>query len=129
MLRTVLVVDDSRLIQHMLQLLLSRFRGVRVLPASDGAEALDLLGREPEIDLVLLDINMPVMNGLELLARVRNEPAYKRIPIVMVTTHGDEVSARRCLDMGASGYVTKPVNGPELYKLIESLTGDQPSER
>jgi two-component system, chemotaxis family, chemotaxis protein CheY len=127
MLRTVLIVDDSPLVQRMLQVLLARYRGARVVTAADGSEALDLLGREPDVDLILLDINMPVMSGLELLVRLKRDPPYQAIPVIVVTTDGDEVSAHRCLEMGAEGFISKPVNASALYKLIEQATGHKPA--
>jgi two-component system, chemotaxis family, chemotaxis protein CheY len=127
MLRKILIVDDSTLIQQMYELFLARFHGVRLVNAMNGAVALDALGREPEIDLVLLDINMPVMNGLELLQRMKGEPAYRDIPVIVITTHGKEGDVQRCMALGASGCLTKPFQTPELYKAIEQATGAKPS--
>lgn len=127
MLRQILVVDDSTLIQQMYQLFLARYRGTRLVSARDGAEALDTLAREPEIDLILLDINMPVMNGIEFLERLQREPAYKDIPVVVITTPGRGADAQRCLDLGARGHLEKPFQTPALYKLIEEITGEKPT--
>jgi len=127
MLRKILIVDDSTLIQHMYELFLARYRGARLLNAANGAMALEILGREADIDLMLLDINMPVMNGLELLQRMKSEPAYRDIPVVVITTQGKEEDVARCMALGASACLHKPFQTPELYKAIETATGARPS--
>jgi two-component system chemotaxis response regulator CheY len=66
------------------------------------------------------------MNGLELLAHLREAPGHKDIPVIVVTTHGDPVTVARCLEMGARACVQKPVTSAELYKIIEGVTGDRP---
>ena len=76
MLRKILAVDDSALIHQMYKLFLSRYKNCKLVSAMNGLEALDKLGQEEGIDLILLDINMPVMNGLEFLQRVQKENAY-----------------------------------------------------
>jgi len=80
MLRKILAVDDSALIHQMYKLFLSRYKSCKLVSAMNGLEALDRLAQEEAIDLILLDINMPVMNGLEFLQRVQKEAAYKDIP-------------------------------------------------
>jgi len=127
MLRKILIVDDSTLIQHMYELFLARYRGARLVTAMNGAAALDALAQEPEIDLVLLDINMPVMNGLELLQRMKSEPAYRELPVIVITTQGKDDDVERCLKLGASACLRKPFQTPELYKAIEQATGAKPS--
>jgi len=122
-MRKILVVDDSSVIQRIYQTYLSRYRSTQVLLAPNGAEALDTLTLEPDIDLILLDVNMPVMNGLEFLVRLKHEPAHKDIPVIVVSTRGSEVDAQRCLDLGAQGYLKKPFGTPELYQAIEQTMG------
>jgi len=123
MLRKILAVDDSALIHQMYKLFLSRYKNCRLVSAMNGLEALDKLGQEEGIDLILLDINMPVMNGLEFLQRVQKEGAYKDIPVIIISTEGKEEDTIRGLKMGARGYVKKPFQASELHSLIEKITG------
>jgi two-component system chemotaxis response regulator CheY len=122
MLRKILAVDDSALIHQMYKLFLSRYKNCKLISAMNGLEALDKLGQEDGIDLILLDINMPVMNGLEFLQRVQKEPAYQGIPIIIISTEGKEEDTIRGLKMGAKGYVKKPFQASELHGLIEKIT-------
>ena len=122
MLRKILAVDDSALIHQMYKLFLSRYKNCKLVSAMNGLEALDKLGQEEGIDLILLDINMPVMNGLEFLQRVQKENAYKDIPVIIISTEGKEEDTIRGLKMGARGYVKKPFQASELHSLIEKIT-------
>jgi two-component system, chemotaxis family, chemotaxis protein CheY len=122
MLRKILAVDDSALIHQMYKLFLSRYKNCKLISAMNGLEALDKLGQEEGIDLILLDINMPVMNGLEFLQRVQKEPAYQAIPVIIISTEGKEEDTIRGLKMGAKGYVKKPFQASELHGLIEKIT-------
>jgi len=120
----ILVVDDSLVALHMYRLLLSST--YRLVMASDGIEALRKVEEDPEIKLVLLDINMPRMNGLEFLQAVRKTPLHHSIRIIVVTTQGSEQDAGMALSLGATGYITKPFEPQGLVRLIEaSLPGFQ----
>jgi two-component system, chemotaxis family, chemotaxis protein CheY len=122
MLRKILAVDDSALIHQMYKLFLSRYKNCKLISAMNGLEALDKLAQEEGIDLILLDINMPVMNGLEFLQRLVKEPAYQTIPVIIISTEGKEEDTIRGLRMGAKGYVKKPFQASELHGLIEKIT-------
>ena len=122
MLRKILAVDDSALIHQMYKLFLSRYKNCKLISAVNGLEAMDKLAQEEGIDLILLDINMPVMNGLEFLQRVQKEPAYQSIPVIIISTEGKEEDTIRGLKMGAKGYVKKPFQASELHGLIEKIT-------
>jgi len=123
MLRKILAVDDSALIHQMYKLFLSRYKNCKLVSAMNGLEALDKLGQEEGIDLILLDINMPVMNGLEFLQRVQKEAAYKDNPVLNLPPEGQEEDPIRGLKMGARGYVKKPFQASELHSLIEKIAG------
>ena len=120
MLKKVLVVDDSALIHQMYKMALQRYK-CTILQAKDGQAALDLLTKHPDIDLILLDINMPIMGGLEFLGKVKELGGYSRIPIVIQSTEGKEEDTKRGMELGAAGYITKPVQTGALHALIEKL--------
>ena len=92
----------------------------RVVEATDGVDALKKLSSE-KIDLILADINMPVMDGLKLVSLVRGNPNYKDIPIIIVTTEGAEEDRKRALAIGANAYLPKPIQTQELIKLVNGL--------
>ena len=100
-----------------------RALGFDIIEAGDGSEALAALHERHDVDLALVDWNMPVMNGLEFLQRVQKESAYKEIPIIIISTEGKEEDTIRGLKMGARGYVKKPFQASELHGLIEKITG------
>src|SRR5216684_8061505 len=103
--RKVLVVDDSKLLHRMFEMMLRQYPLVH---AYDGKEALERLAEHGDVDLILLDMNMPRMNGLEFLAAVKAQPLTAHIPVVIVTTEGKEEDTERGLKAGASAYVKKP---------------------
>ena len=120
-LRKVLVVDDSRLIHKMFEVML---RGFDLVHASDGLEALQRLGEHADIDLILLDINMPNMNGLEFLSRIKQDRALADITVIIVSTEGKEEDTIRGLEAGAAAYIKKPFRSEEILELIERLGQD-----
>lgn len=121
MLKKILIVDDSALLHQMYKLVLMRYKECRIISAMNGLDGLDKLSQEDGIDLVLLDINMPVMNGLQFLQAVKKEEAHKDLPIIIVSTEGKEEDTLRGLSMGARGYVKKPFQPEELHKLIQKI--------
>ncbi len=90
--------------------------------AYDGREALDRLAEHKDIDLILLDINMPRMNGLEFIAAVKANAELARIPVVIITTEGTEDDTERGIQAGAAAYVKKPFRNEELLGVINRLT-------
>lgn len=120
MLKKVLVIDDSALIHQMYKMALMRYK-CTIISAKNGQSGLDELARHPDIDLVLLDINMPVMGGLEFLQKVKELGKYSAIPIVIVSTEGKEEDTKKGMEMGAKGYVTKPIQTAALHAMIEKL--------
>ena len=115
----ILVVDDSVSIRQVISRLLSD-QGWRVETARDGIEALERL-RERTPDLILLDIEMPRMNGYELLNAINAQPDYRKIPVVMLTSRTAEKHRDRAVELGARGYVTKPYNDDDLVELVLQL--------
>jgi two-component system chemotaxis response regulator CheY len=120
MLKKVIVVDDSALIHQMYKMVLMRYK-CAIVAAKNGQEALDMLVKNPDTNLLLVDINMPVMNGLEFIKKVKELETYDRIPIVIVSTEGKEEDTNRGIALGAAGYVTKPVRPSDLHALIERI--------
>ena len=116
--KKVLVVDDSRLIHKMFEVMLRDFELVH---AADGLEGLQRLGEHADIDLILLDINMPNMNGLEFLEKVKQDAALAKIPVIIVSTVGKEEDTIRGLEAGAAAYIKKPFRSEEILVIIERL--------
>jgi two-component system, chemotaxis family, chemotaxis protein CheY len=124
MLKKILVVDDSDLIHNMYRLILKKIPGVKQIDASNGVEALKILGEEDGIELILLDINMPLMDGLTFLTVVKREGIYADVPVIIISTEGKEADTLRGLEMGAKGYVTKPFKPADLLKVIEKVSSE-----
>lgn len=120
MLKKVLVVDDSALIHQMYKMVLTRYK-CEIIDALNGQEGLDKLAKNPDADMVLLDINMPVMNGLEFIKKAKEMGKFSHIPIIIVSTEGKEEDTMRGLALGAKGYVKKPFQPSDLHALIEKL--------
>ena len=122
----VLIVDDSSVMRKMIEHSL-RNAGIQirqVLGASDGLEALALL-KDNTVDLVLSDINMPVMNGLELLQRLCATGIAKGAPVIMITTEGGESEVVQALAYGARGYIRKPFAAEQIREQILPVLADK----
>lgn len=119
--KTVLVCDDDALLVDLLEYRLST-RGFEVVVARDGAEALVRLG-EAVPDLIVLDAMMPVMDGHEVLRRIRETESYASIPVVMLTARKQERDIVGALQLGASDYIVKPFIPEELVARISRLLG------
>ena len=117
----ILVVEDSPTMRQLIGFAVKRIPQAKVLEATDGVDALKKLSSE-KIDIILADINMPVMDGLKLVSLVRSNAAYKDIPIIMITTEGAEEDKKKALAIGANAYLTKPIQTQELMKLVNSFT-------
>jgi len=114
---TILLVDDDMRNVFALGNVLRNY-DITVLPASNGQEALDVLAAHPEVDLVLMDIMMPVMDGYEAMRRIRAEVRWRDLPIVALTAKAMKGDRQKCLDAGASDYVTKPVDMDQLSSVL-----------
>ncbi|MDP2157629.1 MAG: response regulator [Nitrospirota bacterium] len=125
LLNKILIVDDSQLIHNMYKLIMNRYHGCKILDAMNGLEALDMLSRESDFDLILLDINMPVMNGIQFMEKLHGENLYRHIPVIVISTEGREDDTLRALKLGAVGYVVKPFKANLLHELIEKIVGKQ----
>lgn len=125
MVKKVLVVEDSPLLHRMYDLLLLRYRyaeeATKVLHAMNGREALSILNGNADVDLIILDINMPVMSGLEFLVYCKKEKVFQDIPVIIVSTEDKEQDTLLGLKAGAKGYLTKPFQAHDLYNLMEKI--------
>lgn len=116
----VLVVEDSSAMRSLIATTVEEIRGVEVVEAGNGFDALRVLPQQ-RIDLIITDINMPDINGLEIVHFVKNNPNYHRIPIIIVTTERGEEDRKRGLALGASEYITKPFNPEDLRQIVVRL--------
>lgn len=118
----VLIVDDSAAIRKILQRVLrqAEIPLAAVYEASDGVEALEIL-KAQKVGLVLSDINMPNMDGIEFLTRVRAEPAWEKLPFLMVSTEGSQAKVLEAVERGASGYVRKPFTAEQIKEKLAGL--------
>lgn len=106
-MKQILVVDDSATMRRMVMASLRNLQNVNFNEASNGLEAIERLVITP-VNLMILDLNMPDMHGIEVLKFVRSHENYSKIPIIVLTTKGDEDSRSAALDAGATCYLTKP---------------------
>lgn len=112
----VLVVEDSPTMRQLIVFALKRVRDFAIVEASDGVDGLKKLSAD-QFDLIFTDINMPLMDGLKLVSLVRKDPNYRQVPIVIITTEGASEDRERALALGASAYITKPI---QTGKIIEA---------
>src|SRR5215211_2629904 len=113
-----LVVEDSPTMRQLISFSLKRFKNAKIIEAVDGVDALKKLSGP---DLILTDINMPVMDGLKLVSLVRQNTQLKNIPIIIITTEGAEEDRERGLALGANAYISKPIQSSHLIKTISEL--------
>ncbi len=117
---TFLVVEDSPMMRQLIAFSLRRLQGCRVIEAVDGVDALKKLTTD-KVDLVITDINMPMMDGLKLVTLIRGNTRMKSVPIVIVTTEGAEADRERGLALGANAYIPKPIQPSDLLRTVTSL--------
>lgn len=116
----VLIVEDSPTMRQLISFALKRLRGVSIIEASDGVDGLKKLSTE-KFDLILTDINMPIMDGLKLVSLVRNDANYQGTPIVVITTEGAQEDRERALALGANDYITKPIQPNKILEVAKVL--------
>ena len=123
MAKKVLVVDDSKTALMMEREILEKGTPYQCVTASDGQEAVEKAKQE-QPDLILMDVVMPRMNGFEACKAMRQQQSTRDIPIVLVTTRGEEDYMEAGFQSGCNDYITKPVNGAELVALLQSYLGE-----
>jgi two-component system chemotaxis response regulator CheY len=117
-----LVVEDSSAMRQLLVFALGRIPGLEVVEATDGADALRKLAGS-HFDLVVTDLNMPILDGLKLVHRLRHDPMHRAVPIVVVTTEAGDEDRRRALELGANAYITKPIQASKMLAAANELLG------
>jgi two-component system chemotaxis response regulator CheY len=117
---TILVVDDSPTIRRMVRAALGSMNGVMFTEAGSGLRAIEVLGMEP-VQMVVLDLNMPDMHGLDVIRFLRSHDRYRDLPVIVLTTRGDESSRQAALAAGASAYLTKPFMPTALLSSVRDL--------
>lgn len=119
--KTVLIIDDSPTFRTMVSFALKKIANFgNEIQAADGLEALDALAKN-DVQLIICDVNMPNMNGLEFLKTVKGDEKHKRIPVIMLTTEGKDEDRERALKLGADAYLNKPFKPNALKAEIERL--------
>jgi len=121
-MKPILVVDDSPTIRRMVKAALAELASAGFVEAGSGLEAIERLTLTP-VSLMVLDLNMPDMHGVEVLKFVRRHPSYQKLPVIVLTTRGDDVSRQAALDAGATLYLTKPFTPGALASESRALIG------
>ena len=121
MSKTVLVVDDSSTVRQQVSLALKQ-AGFNILEAADGREALATIESNRGIAMVVCDVNMPVLNGLEMVEKVKSRPENRALPILMLTTEGQPSMIKRAREAGAVGWIVKPFDANQLVQAARHLT-------
>jgi two-component system chemotaxis response regulator CheY len=115
-----LVVEDSPMMRQLIVFALARVKNVTVTEADDGVVALKRLA-QGKFDLIITDINMPIMDGLKLVKRIRSDETHKDVPVIVITTEGSSEDRARAMALGASAYITKPIQAPQVIATVKEL--------
>ena len=115
-----LVVEDSPTMRQLITFALKRIPGSKIVEANDGIDALKKLSSQ-KFDIILTDINMPIMDGLKLVSMVRNDPVHRAIPIIIITTEGADEDRKRGLALGANAYIAKPIQTADLLSVVNEI--------
>jgi two-component system chemotaxis response regulator CheY len=115
-----LVVEDSPTMRQLISFSLKRLRGARIVEAGNGVEALKKLS-ENKFNLIVADINMPLMDGLKLLSIVRKDPSHSQVPVIIVSTEGTEADKEKGMNLGANAYLPKPIQTNDLLRTVKEL--------
>ena len=121
-MKKILIIEDSPTMRSLLVSTIETLEGYEIVEASSGFEALRLLPRE-KMDLIITDINMPDINGLELISYVKNNPNYRNIPLFIISTESSEKDREKGLALGADAYLVKPFDPLKLQDLIRRYLG------
>jgi two-component system chemotaxis response regulator CheY len=123
--KRVLVIDDSSTMRSLIAASVEEIKDYEAVEASNGFEALKMLPATT-FDLIITDINMPEINGLEIVSFVRSHPSYKDIPMIIVSTEQSEEDRKKGLALGATEYITKPFEPEQLKKVVQRVMKERP---
>lgn len=115
-----LIVEDSKVMRQMLAQALSRIPGMTVVEADNGFAGMRALNSQT-FDIVLTDINMPVMDGLKFVRHIRTTPRHAKVPIIIISTEAAPMDRDRALKLGANAYIQKPIQAPEVLETVHKL--------
>ena len=116
----ILIVEDSPTMRQLLVFALRRLKEVEIVEAQDGMDGLRKVSSD-HFDIALIDINMPVMDGLKLISLIRGDDGLREIPIVVITTEGASDDRRRALELGANEYLCKPIQANQVLSVVKGL--------
>ncbi len=116
----ILVVEDSPTMRQLIIFALKRLRTVKVAEASDGVDALRKMSGE-QFDIIITDINMPIMDGLKLVTLIRKDETHKDVPIIIITTEGGQDDKEKAMELGANCYITKPIQAAQVLNTVKGL--------
>jgi two-component system chemotaxis response regulator CheY len=115
-----LIVEDSPMMRQLLVFALARVKNLRVTEADDGIDGMRKLA-SAKYDLIITDINMPIMDGLKLVRKIRTDERHKDVPVIVITTEGSKEDRERAMALGASAYITKPIQAPQVIAKVKEL--------
>jgi two-component system, chemotaxis family, chemotaxis protein CheY len=124
-MQTILVVDDSQTMRRMVRAALASLADVAFVEAGSGFQAIEVLAVQP-VQMLMLDLNMPDMHGLDVLKFLRSHEQYRALPVMVLTTRGDETSRDAAFKAGASAYMTKPFSPTALAASVKELLAAAP---
>ncbi len=122
MTKHILIVDDSKTVRNLVAFIMKK-EGFRVTMAEDGLDGLEKLYSSNDIDLIVSDINMPRMDGFTFIKTVREQEAYRDLPIVVLSTEGQEKDIQQGISLGANLYMVKPAQPDKMVKNLRMLLG------
>lgn len=128
MTRQILIVDDSKTVRNLLAFILKK-EGYRVLAAEDGLEGLEKLYSAQMVDLIICDVNMPRMDGFTFIQNVREQESYRDLPIIVLSTEGQEKDIQTGMRLGANQYLVKPAQPEKLVRNVKMLLGGSSTEQ
>lgn len=115
-----LIVEDSPMMRNLIIYALSSIKGMSLVEAEDGIEGLKKISHE-HFDLIIVDINMPLMDGLKMVRSIRADKEHKDVPVMIITTEGGQEDRERAMKLGVDAYLTKPTNATDVIKHAKRL--------